>query len=144
MAEIDKAIEEAPEEREVVEFDFPPEKQQRLTQLRNKDILSKEQEQEHQQLADELWGGYYDFISMKSVDTSGQYVIIEVPGDGKFRILNRKAELQDFKKRAQKFPSGPDKIKVHIQERKAESPWEDENRFFKGQFEREKRSMFLQ
>jgi len=38
----------------------------------------------------------------------------------------------------------PNKMSVHIKERKPESSWNDENRFFKGNFEKEKRSMFLE
>ena len=36
------------------------------------------------------------------------------------------------------------KITIVIHEKKPESPWEDENRYFKGQFNKEKRSMFFE
>ena len=35
------------------------------------------------------------------------------------------------------------KMEVHIKSIKPESPWEEENRFFKGNFNKEKRSMFF-
>jgi len=38
----------------------------------------------------------------------------------------------------------PNKIIVHIPDKKIESSWDDENRYFKGQFNKEKRSMFLE
>ena len=38
----------------------------------------------------------------------------------------------------------PNKMQVHISERKVESPWNEENRYFKGNFDREKRSMFFE
>ena len=38
----------------------------------------------------------------------------------------------------------PNKMEVHIRERTPENVWEKQNMFFKGNYEKEKRSMFLE
>ena len=38
----------------------------------------------------------------------------------------------------------PNKIQVHIKERNPENVWEKQNMFFKGNYEKEKRSMFFE
>lgn len=53
----------------------------------------------------------------------------------KFNLKSKITSKELFKK---------NKMQVHIPSRKVESPWNDENRYFKGQFNKEKRSMFFE
>lgn len=117
LEEIDKAIEEAPEEienREAMsaiphERGLTDEQELELKKKFFKDIKNPTPEErealwsEQRNLEHQIGiGAINEYVT--KLDTNPNYVTIEVPGDGKFRILNRKAELQEFKKRAGQFP----------------------------------------
>lgn len=107
LSEIDKALTKAPDTRELKYFHLSTEKQARLDMLQRMDRhgsdgLTPEEEIEMWSLSKERWDGTLDFIDMKSKDQSGQYVTFELPNGGKFRIINTKTALQDFKKRVRK------------------------------------------
>lgn len=115
LAEIDKAIEEAPEvqedrgqyygkdlEEKIAEFrkereklpdkwagKFSPEELEKADQ-RREEINDEIQKLEFQRMSDHVL----------FLDQNPAYITIEVPGDGKFRILNEKDALKAFKKEA--------------------------------------------
>ncbi len=113
LAEIDKAIEDAPVEIEDRDVFVRSEDLSNRIRANTDELggmygeLTEEQKvrreeliREQTRLEAESFNEYVKFI-----DESGQYVTIEVPGDGVFRILNRKAELEQFKKESKAFPT---------------------------------------
>lgn len=99
ISEIDKAIELAPQEginRERLKKDLATLKNHR----ENTNWLTDEQERK---MIDSKIRRISDKLNSNAPETG--YITIEVPGDGKFRIINSKQTLKEFKEIAQKnFP----------------------------------------
>jgi hypothetical protein len=89
LAEIDKAVKEAPEAKDMVPDPAEAMSKRQRDNMKTEDRfnLSKDQEAVHK----------------KNLAKFGK-VTIEVPGDGTFEILNTRQSLEAFRERAKKFP----------------------------------------
>lgn len=122
LAEIDKAIEAAPEESETVGLRFiitkPREivkefaaKQRQIEKEGYRDMPPGREaakqwtEDNAESYEEELQAAMRRYVKAKR----GGYVTIHVPGDGEFRVFNNKTSLKEFKESAKRFP-----VKVDI------------------------------